>query len=249
MPHSPIKRPNIPKIPCSTTIVESYTFPEEPEILEHCSPYPQIPVPEELMISLFGPSQRTNRPSDWWHRDTGLVRVCPSGELCYVPHIPFFPNHGPCTAGVAAYQAARSGTGVRFCHDPISRFLSAEVLAYPFPYLSIRWPGYQAVDETGVYPFNFDRPITLHDPRTGGAMSLGAFAAQIAVIFREFVQNYGVHCNLQDPHGILLGPDTTGGVGVHFQRLRMVKLWTKDYGAHWQLEVAIVAPFYECKSR
>jgi hypothetical protein len=29
----------------------------------------------------------------------------------------------------------------------------------------------------------------------------------------------------------------------------MVKLWTKDYGAHWQLEVAIVAPFYECKSR
>ncbi|KAJ7445332.1 hypothetical protein FB451DRAFT_1293110 [Mycena latifolia] len=187
--------------------------PLAPPVMSRVAPSPELP----------------NLPSDWWHRDTNVKIVGGTGEIWSGDHIPFFPNHGPCTIGISM-KLARLGSGILHAQKPLSNFVNPILFNIPHPMLYISFPGYQAIEESGLQPLTLARPLPFHPNVT-----VAELAKQVADYFFEFSEVYGAHCNPRDPQAILLGPG-----GVNFNRLRMVKLWKSRRQLHWNLEVAIV---------
>ncbi|KAJ7776042.1 hypothetical protein DFH07DRAFT_936977 [Mycena maculata] len=178
----------------------------------------RLPSPEHPML-----------PSDWWHHDTNLRIVNGTGDIWSGDRVPFFPDHGRCTAGISM-KLARLGTGMLHRRTPLSAFLHPVLFSVSQPMLSIQWPGYESISDHGLRPLHIKRPLHLHP-----TMSLAELGTKLADYFFEFSENYSEHCNPHNARSILLGP-----LGVTFNRLRMIKLWTADSGIHWNVEVAIV---------
>ncbi|KAJ7678626.1 hypothetical protein B0H17DRAFT_1206689 [Mycena rosella] len=197
-------------------------------------PIPRNPPPlaPPTRVAVASP-ELPNLSSDWWHQDAKLKTVNGTGDMWAGDHIPFFPDHGSCTAGISM-KLARLGSGMLHGERPLSHFVYPLLFSIPHPMLTICWPGYQSLDADynhpqGLRPFTFERLLHLH-PNT----TLAGLAQQVAEYFFEFSELYGAHCNPCDPRSILLGPG-----GINFNRLRMVKLYTNG-GFWWNLEVAIV---------
>ncbi|KAJ7189197.1 hypothetical protein C8R46DRAFT_1341754 [Mycena filopes] len=173
-------------------------------------------------------AQAANLPSDWWHSDTNIRIVNGTCDNWSGDHIPFFPDHGPSTTGVAMTQARRR-VGIAHSGTPLSSVMDELPFGVLRPMLSIEWPGYCSAWDNSQ-PLNIEELLQLSESTT-----LAEVAQQVADYLFNFASLYSQHYDPGAPNGLFIGPG-----GVTFDRLRLVKLWTVDYGMSWKAEVAVV---------